>query len=247
MLETTFVDMVQGWFNQRRKFWVWTSVFSLASLVVMHLLYTVIAGSDLQVGRWLVFLGLPLLALFVISTFWRGSIQTFLSLAGTVSMYAGMFYVNTLAHGLETLPLVVTNKLGVGRFAEVSSTASLSSLYFFIGLFALVLCLLISLRPSFFRAKGRGAGTSYPVWTIKDDPTLMLEDKSNTLTPVINLLSVLERHVVTKYRYIVVVIYGRTYFVSPDDWVPKGSNAIRDEESGSLLGIPKVPDGFNIG
>lgn len=247
MIEPTFVDMVQGWFNQRRKFWAWTGVFSLASLVVMHLFYTVIAGGNVQVGRWLEFLAFPLLALLVISTFWRGSIQTFLSLAGTVSMYAGMFYIYTMANGLETLPQVVTNKLGVGRLAEVSSTSSLSSLYFFIGLFALVLCLVISLRPSFFQAKGRVAGTSYPVWTTRDDPTFVFKDKSSTVIPVTNLLSVLERQLVTKYRYIVVVICGRRYFVSPDDWVPKGSNVIRDEESGSLLGIPKVPDGFNIG
>lgn len=246
MLKATFVDMVQGWFNHRRKLWARTSVFSLASLVVMHLLYTIIAGSDLSVGRWLEFLALPLLALLVISTFWRGSIQTFLSLAGTVSMYAGMFYVHTMAHGLETLPPVITNKLGVARFAEVSSTATLSSLYFSIGLFALILCLLISFRPSFFQAKGRRAGTSYPVWTIKDDPTIAFGDKTITVIPVVNLLGVHELHLVTKYRYIVVVIHGRRYFVSPDDWVPKGSNAIKDEESGSLLGIPKVPDGFNI-
>jgi hypothetical protein len=42
------------------------------------------------------------------------------------------------------------------------------------------------------------------------------------------------------------MIGGRIYFVSPYSWVPQGSDIVRDKESGSLLGIPKVPDGFNI-
>jgi hypothetical protein len=42
------------------------------------------------------------------------------------------------------------------------------------------------------------------------------------------------------------MIGGTTYYVSPDDWVPENSRVIRDKESGSLLGIPKVPDGFSI-
>jgi len=38
----------------------------------------------------------------------------------------------------------------------------------------------------------------------------------------------------------------RIYFVFPEDWVPERSNVIREKVSGSLLGIPKVRDGFNI-
>ena len=61
-----------------------------------------------------------------------------------------------------------------------------------------------------------------------------------------SLLRFADQHLVAKYRYIQILIGGRIYFVSPDDWVPEGSNVIREKESGSLLGITKVPDGFNI-
>ena len=67
-----------------------------------------------------------------------------------------------------------------------------------------------------------------------------------SLIPVQSLLSIVEHHLVAKYRYIQIMIGGRIYFVSPDDWVPEHSSVIREKGSGSLLGIPKVPDGFNL-
>jgi hypothetical protein len=42
------------------------------------------------------------------------------------------------------------------------------------------------------------------------------------------------------------MIGGRIYFVAPEDWVPESSYVIREKASGSLVGIPKVHDGFNI-
>jgi hypothetical protein len=39
---------------------------------------------------------------------------------------------------------------------------------------------------------------------------------------------------------------SRTEKLSPEDWIPENSNVVRERVSGSVLGIPKVPDGFNI-
>ena len=68
-----------------------------------------------------------------------------------------------------------------------------------------------------------------------------------SLIPVQSLLSFGERHLISNYKYIQVMIGGRIYFVSLDEWVPQSTTyIIRDKQSGSLVGIPKVPDGFNI-
>jgi hypothetical protein len=60
------------------------------------------------------------------------------------------------------------------------------------------------------------------------------------------LLNFAEQHIATTYKYITIMIDRTIYFVSPDDWVPQDTLVIRDRETNSLLGIPKVPDGFNI-
>ncbi|MRN69405.1 MAG: hypothetical protein FIO04_06870 [Nitrosopumilales archaeon] len=68
-----------------------------------------------------------------------------------------------------------------------------------------------------------------------------------SLIPVQSLLSFGERHLISNYKYIQVMIGGRIYFVSLDEWVPQSTTyIIREKGSGSLVGIPKVSDGFNV-
>jgi hypothetical protein len=102
----------------------------------------------------------------------------------------------------------------------------------------------ISLKPSFFRARGTKYAP-YPVWESKDSKIISSEGSAR-LIPVSSLLNFTEQHIATTYKYITLMIDGTIYFVSPDDWIPQDSTIIRDKETGSLIGIPKVPDGFNI-
>src|SRR5919202_6755693 len=243
---TIFIDRIHEWFNRKSKFWVSVSILTLASVAAMQLFIVLLTGINHQIRQEIGPLVIPLLLLFVLSTFWRGSIQTFLSLAGAITVYAGMFYVYARASGLETLPPIITNKLGVGRIVATSSTETVADLYFIIGLLALILCVIISIKPSLFRAKGTEVRTSYPVWSSKEDQRVELGTNIVILVTVTGLLSSTERYLVAKYKYIVVKIGRTIYFVSPEDWVPEGSIIIRDKESGSLLGIPKIGDGFNV-
>src|ERR687888_1635060 len=132
-----FIDTIQEWFRRRSKFWALISLFTLASLIALQFFLTFIVGINPLIRQGIDSFLIPLLLLFVFSIFWRGSIQTFLSLAGTISVYAGMFYVYARASGLETLPPVITNKLGVGRIVASSSTEGAANFYFFIGMLAL--------------------------------------------------------------------------------------------------------------
>lgn len=93
-------------------------------------------------------------------------------------------------------------------------------------------------------------GLPHPVWSIEHELESKHTGSSTRVDSLINiqgLLSFGERHLISNYKYIQVMIGGKIYFVSLNEWVPQSSTyVIRDKQSGSLIGIPKVSDGFNI-
>jgi len=235
-----FIDKVQGWFLQRNKFWTQITFVALASIIILQFFLTFLTGINPHIRLAIYPILIPLLLLFVLSIFWRNTITAFLSLAGAICLFVGMYYAfasryeiiqnmsSSLSHTTPThmhLPLL----------------AAAATFYFLIGLFSAFLCVGVAFRPSFFRAKGALTGLPYPVWT-SDNPRLKFGSNNRILSliPVQSLLSLGERHLISNYKYIQVVIGGRIYFVSLDEWVPLSSTyIIRDKQSGSLIGIPK--------
>ena len=241
-----FIDKICDWFKQRSRFWTATSVIALVSILVLQSFLFTVTQVDQHVRQTAGLLVIPLLVLFVLGTFWRGSVQTFLSLAGMINVYTGMFYVYGRASSFDTLPPIVTNKLGVGEIVASSSASSVANFYFLVGILALMFCLVISLKPSLFKPRGTRFSPSYPVWTGEKEAEFEFGSNAISLVPVRGLLSFSERHLVAKYKYVVARIGSRTYFVSPDEWIPEGSGVVRDAESRTILGTPMVPDGFNL-
>ena len=240
-----FIDTIQGWFLPKSRFWALISVLSIFSLIILQIIFSIATEINPNARQGIDFLVIPLLALFVFSIFWRGSIPTFLSLTGSLMTYAGMYYIQAKYAGLQNLPPTIANRLGYGTISESHfHIYPYAQLYFLSGIFFLTLCLVIALKPSFFRAKGTKY-SPYPIWSNDNIETIPGKNFS-PLIPVSSLLSFAEQHLATTYRYIILMIYERIYFVSPDDWIPQGSKIIRDKETGSLMGIPKIPDGFNI-
>ena len=240
-----FIDTIQDWFFPRSRFWGSISLFSFFFLIVLHIIFSIVSDINPRARQETDFLVLPFLALFVFSIFWRGSIPTFLSLTGSLMTYAGMYYIQAKYFDLQNLPPTIANRLGYGIISESHfHIDQYAHLYFLSGIFFLTLCLVISFKPSFFRARGTKY-SPYPVWESKDSKIISSKN-SVRLIPVSSLLNFAEQHIATTYKYITLMIDGTIYFVSPDDWIPQGSNIIRDKETGSLIGIPKVPDGFNI-
>jgi len=241
----TFIDTIQDWFFPRSRFWASISLFSFFSLIILQIIFSIASDINPRTRQETDFLVLPILFLFIFSIFWRGSIPTFLSLTGSLMTYTGMYYIQAKYFGLQNLPPTIANRLGYGIISQSHfHIDQYAQLYFLSGIFFLTLCLVISFKPSFFRARGTKY-SPYPVWESKDSK-LIANKNSVRLIPVSSLLNFAEQHIATTYKYITLMIDGVIYFVSPDDWVPQGSNIIRDKETGSLIGIPKVPDGFNI-
>lgn len=240
-----FIDTIQDWFFLKSRFWGLISLFSFFSLIILQIIFSISYSINPSGRQETDFLVLPFLALFVFSIFWRGSIPTFLSLTGSLMTYTGMYYIQAKYFDLQNLPPTIANRLGYGTISESHfHIDQYAQLYFLAGIFFLALCLVISFKPSFFKAKG-AKYSPYPIWESKNSK-ITLDKKFSILIPVSSLLNFAEQHIATTYKYITLMIDGTIYFVSPDDWIPQGSNIIRDKETDSLIGIPKVPDGFNI-
>ena len=241
-----FIDEIQRWFRQRNMFWTLISFFSLLLIVILQVLIIFLNGINPHIRNGIDIILVPLLMLFVVSIFWRSSTATILSLAGVLCLYVGMFYIYDNLVVLQVTTSHIASKLGYGISHTEAPLTTVAVFYFLMGIFALILCMTVALKPSVFRAKGNPVLASYPVWTIDKDPRLRYGTSVISLIPVPSLLSFAEHHLVAKYKYIQIMIGGRTYFVSPDDWVPEHSNVLREKGSGSLLGVPKIPDGFNV-
>jgi hypothetical protein len=170
-----------------------------------------------------------------------------LSLAGAMSLYAGMFYIYADLGAMQVIPAHVADRLGYGTTHPGLPVAQVADFYFLMGIFSLILAVTVAFKPSIFRAKGTPIELPYPVWTNEINPNLTYGTGVLSLIPVKSLLKYAEHHLVARYKYIQVMIGQKIYFVSPDDWVPQNiTHIVREKDSGLLVGIPKVPDGFNI-
>jgi len=237
-----FIDKVQGWFLQRNKFWTQITFVALASIIILQFFLTFLTGINPHIRLAIYPILIPLLLLFVLSIFWRNTITAFLSLAGAICLFTGMYYAYASKYQIiqsmsSSLSHTATTHMHLPPLAAVAT------FYFLIGLFSAFLCVGVAFRPSFFRAKGALTGLPYPVWN-SNNPRLKFGSNNNSilsLIPVQSLLSFGERHLISHYKYIQVVIGGRIYFVSLDEWVPLSSTyIIRDKQSGSPVGISKI-------
>lgn len=237
-----FIDTIQAWFRERSRFWALVSISSLALLITLKVFIIVLMETRYSVTQGMDAIVIPLLAAFVVSVFWRSPIASFLSLAGAGSLYNGMAYIYSKTSGFEMHKPPFTSLLS-GDTLHITYVANF---YFIVGIFTLLLCLAIEFKPSFFRAKGSPRAPSYPVWSEASEAEVRGRRNLARLVPVLGLLRIEERYLASNYKYLQIMMGGTTYLVSPEDWVPENSIILRDEETGSLLGVPRVPDGFGI-
>jgi hypothetical protein len=220
----------------------------LASIIILQLSFTFLTGINPHIRLAIYPILIPLLLLFVFSIFWRNTITAFLSLAGATCLFVGMYYAYASRYEIiqsmsSSLSHTTTTHM------QLPPLAAVAAFYFLIGLLSASLCVGVALRPSFFRAKGAITRLPYPVWSTNDDPIYMGANSNSILSliPVQSLLSFGERHLISNYKYIQVMIGGRIYFVSLDERVPQSTTyIITEKDSGSLVGIPKVSDGFDV-
>ena len=244
-----FIDNIQGWFSKRNMFWTAITFIALGGIIILQLSFNFLTGINPHIRLLIYPVLAPLLILFIFSIFWRNTITAFLSLAGALCLFVGMYYAYFSQYAaVQTIP--ASGSQASSSQMQPPSVDNVATFYFLMGLFSSFLCIGIAFKPSFFRARGAVTGLPYPVWSTKDDLDCNNSDSSTRTENLIHIQSLLsfgERHLISNYKYIQVMIGGKKYFVSLYEWVPQSSTyIIRDKQSGSLIGIPKVSDGFNI-
>ena len=241
-----FIHQIQHSFQVHNNFWKLISFSCLALIIVLQILEILLSSINPHIRDGFYAILVPLLLTYIISIFWRGSTSAVLSLMGGICLYVGMFLIYAQSGFNHILPSQIANRLGYGLRHEVPPADAVAEFYFLMGILALVMCMIVSFKPSILRAKGSPIWTPYPVWNQNHDMRSSQGPEVFSLIPVQKLLSYREVHFVSKYKYIQISIRGKIHYVSPDGWVPYDSVVIREKKSGLLLGIPKVPDGFNI-
>lgn len=231
-----FIDKIQTWFLHKNQFWLVLSILTFGAIFILQIFLIFASTVNPSARQESEFLIVPILALFILSTFWRSIFHTFLSFTGSMMTYCGVF----LFHSTNSTQLVtsfVANRLGYGIRHVISIPPdSVADRYFIVGMCMLAFCLAIAIRPNFFKPKDPDE-LPYPVWKHSRKFGQVQGSGLVRFIPLSALLSYEEQHFVARYKYVVLIISGTKYLVTPYDWVPEGSVVIRDEKSNSVIGI----------
>jgi len=233
----SFIENIQTWFQHKNQFWLLLSVLSFGAIFVLQIFLVFASEANPSARQEAEFLIVPILAIFILSTFWRSTVHTFLSLTGSSMTYGGMFLFHVTNAASQLVTPYTANRLGYGiKHALVVSPSMIADRYFIVGMFALAFCLAIAIKPNFFKPRDPDE-LPYPVW--KHSKNFGMTQKSGLVRfiPLSVLLTYEEQQLVARYKYVVLVIAGTKYLVTPYDWVPDNSVVIRDEESNSIIGI----------
>ncbi len=232
-----FIEKTQDWFEHKNHFWLSLSLVAFSSILLLQVLFSFASLANHSARQQAEFLIIPILSLFVFSIFWRNVFCTFLSLVGTTLIYGGMFLFHTAAMKAQLSAPFIANRLGFGiKHVSVVSPDSISNIYFIVGALTLAFCIAIAIKPDLFKPKDPQE-LPYQIWRHGRDSKLIFGSGAIRLVPLSSLLSYAEQQMVGKYKYLTVIIGGRKFLVGTYEWIPENSIVVRDEESGSIIGI----------
>src|SRR5712692_2944186 len=109
-----FIDDIQNWFEEKNKFWLVINILTFSSVLVLQVVLNFASSVNPTVRQGVDFLLIPILALFVLSIFWRSAVQTLLSLVGVLVTYGGIFFFYTVNGTTQLVNTYVASRLGYG-------------------------------------------------------------------------------------------------------------------------------------
>lgn len=157
------ITRIQRWFQQKNQFWLVLTTLCLGAVLALEAISVFASQANPAAWQQSEFLVIPLLGLLVLSIFWRSIIHAVLAFAGAMVTYAGIFLFHTANFVRQLDSPYVADRLGYGimHTAHVSPN-ELADLYFAVGIFSLLFCIAITIKPKFFRSKNYD-GLPYPV------------------------------------------------------------------------------------
>lgn len=105
----------------------------------------------------------------------------------------------------------------------------------FSGTGCLLLGILLAYKPEWVYVKNRlSFEYPYPVWQSKNQE---IPNPNANLIPLKKLLTLNEKIILSKYRYVLVLIENKRYLVSKDESVPEDTVVLRSNPGNSLCGL----------
>jgi hypothetical protein len=110
-----FIDNIQGWFYKRNMFWTAITFIALSAIIILQLSFTFLTGINPNIRLLIYPILVPLLLLFIFSIFWRNTITAFLSLAGALCLFVGMYYAYVSQYLHQTISSSASQASNVGK------------------------------------------------------------------------------------------------------------------------------------
>jgi hypothetical protein len=230
-LSGSFLGGILDWSRRNQKSLIVSSVLCIVALFFCFLLASSI--KLLPAGTVNVMHLVAVVASFfvILSVAPRGIVPVLIALLGLV-----------LIDDAVTLPLYASEWDGQRMFWTIYSPEAASvagALHFFLGVSMIAFGMIIAHRPSMLFTHNRPPSaeaewSSYPIW---HDNAVLADGRTEQVIPVKSLMTAQDHHLLWRYEYVLVRIYGALHLVRPEGMVPRESTTLlRDKPSGRLLG-----------
>ncbi|MEM4393228.1 MAG: hypothetical protein QW557_05565, partial [Candidatus Nitrosocaldus sp.] len=201
----------------------------MLSMIVLTLLEIILLTSNSPSIFRVVYIIAPILTVpIVLAVAWKRSFAIVIMVIGLLCILGSMIL---LPHMLSI------GSIGEDKFYVISFRS------FLLGVAMVAISMIMVYRPELLYARNRpredddAAEDSIKVWDGSSVSSRRMVN-GTLLIPLRNLLDDREIMLLSVYRYILVIIDGVTYLVSPDDYVPSSSTVVR--KSGMFIGVRKA-------
>lgn len=225
------------WFKTNQRIFLLTSILNIMLLVLIHFLVSSIhLNPSSPFFNFLHGLTIVLAASLSLTVITKGIVALAINSLGIVLIYGGVVIPSfELAMVGE-----VYYKAAIGNITENALYGGSHGL-FVLGLSMIIFSFIIGYKPTILYTKNRPAPmeaywSKYPIWH-KELQWAAIKNGSLVKLPL--LMTAMDRYLLWRYAYVLVLINDTLFVVPINSFVPSNSMLIRDDLSGKLVGVDK--------
>jgi len=219
------------------KFFLKCTIVCIALLIGVHIYFSVtLFDSSSKTFELLHIMIILILLVMFLAILLKGIVPVAISCLGLVLLYGSIF---TPAASLNSLgPFYY--KAAIGNLHYDASIRAAHG-FFLLGLAMVILAMIVAYKPSVLYTRNRPhpadqLWAKYPEW---QENHQLASTKTEALIELPHLLNEVEKYLLWKYEFILVIIYGTTYKVPIYSLVPESSNILREKSSHKIVGMSK--------
>ena len=219
------------------KFFLKCTISCIALLIGMHLYLSINSfDSSSKMFGLLHIVTIPILMVTFLAILPKGIVPVAISCLGLVLLYGSVLIPTTVSNSLG--PFYYKAAIGNLHYETVVGAAHG---FFLLGLAMVVLGMIVAYKPSVLYTRNRPQSAehlwaNYPKW---EENRQLASTKTDALIDLPNLLNDKERYLLWRYEFILVIIYGTTYKVPINSFVPESSSILREPKSHKIVGMSK--------